>query len=137
MVLIDAIKVLSHSVLLLSGRNSEGACITHQIGQYLEILFKEFADPFFDNASPKPSLAIFKPEAVVEPTIADRDAAEIFFRTFPNYTFGMSPDGKFALESVSEGQNIAIGNSALCFFDIGSKIVGGIQIQIAKGYNKT
>ncbi len=68
----------------------------------------EFADPFFDNASPKPSLAIFKPEAVVEPTIADRDAAEIFFRTFPNYTFEMSPDGKFALESVSEGQNIAL-----------------------------
>jgi dipeptidyl aminopeptidase/acylaminoacyl peptidase len=46
--------------------------------------------------------------SVIEPAVEDRDAAELAFRVFSNDVLSLSPDGRFALESVREGQGSAL-----------------------------
>jgi dipeptidyl aminopeptidase/acylaminoacyl peptidase len=68
----------------------------------------EYADPFFDDAQRSGYASESQLDEVVEPAIDDRDVAEIFFRKFSTQAFGLSPDGKFVLQQVSEGQNDAL-----------------------------
>ncbi len=46
--------------------------------------------------------------SVIEPTVEDRDAAELAFREFSNDVLSLSPDGRFALESIREGEGSAL-----------------------------
>jgi pimeloyl-ACP methyl ester carboxylesterase len=58
--------------------------------------------------------------SVIEPAVEDRDAAELAFRAFSNEVLSLSPDGRFALESVREGQGSALN---LIELDTGSQRV--------------
>jgi dipeptidyl aminopeptidase/acylaminoacyl peptidase len=68
----------------------------------------ESPDPYLEQLPKSDLTAKEFAEEVTEPKIEDRDAAEIMFRSFSAAASGLSPDGRFVLETVSEGENVAL-----------------------------
>ena len=68
----------------------------------------ESPDPYLEQLEKSDLSAKEFAEEVIEPKIEDRDAAEIMFRGFSAAASGLSPDGRFVLETVSEGENVAL-----------------------------
>lgn len=68
----------------------------------------ESPDPFLEQLPTSDISAKETPQDAIQPTIEDRDAAEIMFRAFNAYASALSPDGRFVLETVKEGDNIAL-----------------------------
>jgi dipeptidyl aminopeptidase/acylaminoacyl peptidase len=91
----------------------------------------EYADPFFDDAQRSGYRNKSLLEDVIEPNLEDRDVAEVFFREFSTRAFGLSPDGRYVLEQVREGQN-----DALNLFDIDAEksrtLIAGAGIRSAQ-----
>lgn len=67
----------------------------------------EYADPFMEIKA-QDIYGQQPPDSGIEPRIEDRDAAEIMFRAMSKHAGALSPDGRFVLETTSEGSKIAI-----------------------------
>jgi hypothetical protein len=68
----------------------------------------EFPDPFMQTDVLQTASAKQSVDAVIESKIEDRDAAELYFRRSTQSGLGLSPNGRYVLEQISEGSNIAL-----------------------------
>ena len=105
------------------------------VGKYAWHYTGEFADPFME-ASNADIYGKELPESGVEPRIEDRDAAEIIFRSISKFASTLSPDGRYVLETTSEGTNVAV---RLIDLNNGSErvIYTGIPLTAARWLNPT